>query len=131
MTTTQRKKKIVDELHDYWQLKGLLLRIKRMPSLILNRKYLEPIVHFLDKHTELPCHVFWSELSFSQKVDLAKRFCVVEGHGEKQQMTLSGSKPEIYVVLSGKIDILQVTHSILFILSWILYQFVKLKYWFR
>lgn len=108
ITTTQRKKKIVDELHDYWQLKGLLLRIKRTPSLILKNENVETIVRFLDNHTEMPLHSFWNHLPHAKKLDVARRFSVIEGQGERHHMTFSGSKSEIFILLSGRVEFVQV-----------------------
>ena len=101
--TTSRKRVVIDQLGDYWHLKSLFLRIRKSPSLILEKDNLNCIVDFLDKYTDLRNESFWCKLKRKHKLGAARHFTISEGHREKQYIQSTSRRPELFVLLSGSV----------------------------
>lgn len=101
--TTSRKKKIINKLFDYWTVKGLLLKMRRYPSLITEKQNMTIIYDFIENHTDLPTYTFWSRLKRRLKKECIKHLTLLEGHNDKQNITCISDKPELYIVISGTV----------------------------
>lgn len=102
--TTMRKKRVVHELQDYWKLKGLLLKVKKTPRLIVEIETSKAIIAFLESYSDIQEQPYWRPLNMQQKYAVARRFTIIEGNSQKQFISTGSKSPEIYVVLSGKVE---------------------------
>jgi hypothetical protein len=108
INTTKRKKKVIHELQDYWKLKGLLLKVKRTPRLIVEVETSKAIIEFLESYSDIEEQNYWRQLSTPQKYAIARRFTIIEGHSQKQFISTSSKSQEIFIVLSGKVEVTKV-----------------------
>ena len=102
--TTSRKKRIVNSLIDYWRIKLLMLRVRKTPTLILEKESIDSLYDFLENHTDMPTFTFWDELRIKKKRDCIKHITLLESTTDKQTIQCTYEKPEILIVLSGKIE---------------------------
>lgn len=98
--TTKRKKRIIDDLTDYWELKGLLLRCKKHPILLLESQNLDVIIKYLETHTYLPMQNFWIKFSRLHKYAICRHFTLLEAN-LKQKIQISRENPELFVIILG------------------------------
>ena len=96
---------IVEKLSDYWQLKGLLMKVKFQPKIVQEETYQQKFISYIRKYSNFEGFGFWHYLNPDQRKEAVQYIRLQEFDNKTLVIKSNRDSAMVYVLINGQITL--------------------------